>query len=220
MKKGFFLFLLMIGVSTATLAQCKWKDSFYTTLTDETFRDFKLFQKSINLNKIDYKLLDAAVFFVSNEARLEQGLKALEYHPNLEAMAWNHSVSMAKKDFFDHYNKKDKKRRDPQKRASLAGVKNPTVAENISAVGGRTFGSYLELADHLVQGWIDSPPHRKTLYSDTAVQLGCGTYFYDGIWQKNRDVYEQGNGFWFATQNFQLYNPIITKKAKDKGPSN
>ncbi|MFY0593457.1 CAP domain-containing protein [Roseivirga sp.] len=220
MKKPIILLLLLLGINTSTLAQRKWKDSYYTTLTDENFRDFKLFQKSINLKKIDYKVLNAAVFFVTNEARLERGLKELEFQPNLEIMAYNHSISMAKKDFFDHYNKKDKKRRDPQKRAGLAGVKNPAIAENISAVGGRTFGTYLDLADHLVQGWLDSPPHRKTLYSETAVQLGCGTYYYDGIWQKNKAVYRQGNGFWLATQNFQLYKQVVTKKAKDKGPSN
>jgi len=220
MKKGLILLLLTIGINSSSFGQKKWKDSYYDQLTDETFRDFKLFKKSINLKKIDYKLLDAAVFFVSNEARIEFGLSELTFQPNLETLAWNHSVSMAKKNFFDHYNKKDKKRYDPQKRAKLAGISNPVISENISAVGGLTFGSYIELADHLVQGWLDSPPHRKSLLSKDAVQLGCGTYFYDGLWQKNKAVYKQGNGFWLATQNFQLNEPVVSKKAKDKGPSN
>lgn len=220
MKKAVFLLILVIGMSSMSFAQRKWKDEYYTTLTDDNFRDFKLFKKPINLKKVNYKLIDAAVFFVTNEARIERGLSILTYQANLEAMAWNHSISMAKRNFFDHFNKKDKKRHDPQDRAKLAGISNPTIGENISAVGGRSFGSYLELADHLVQGWLDSPPHRKTLLSKTAVQLGCGAYFYDGLWQKNKAVYKQGNGFWLATQNFQLYEPVVPKKAKDKGPSN
>lgn len=220
MKKAVYILILVLGISAISFAQRKWKNEYYTTLTDETFRDFKAFKKPINLNKVDYKLIDAAVFFVTNEARIELGLSVLTYHPNLETMAWNHSISMAKKNFFDHYNKKDKKRYDPQDRAKLAGISNPSMAENISAIGGQTFGSYLALADHLVQGWLDSPPHRKTLLSETAVQLGCGTYFYDGLWQKNKAVYKQGNGFWLATQNFQLFKPIVSKTGKDKGPSN
>lgn len=133
-------------------------------------------------------------------------------------MAWNHSISMAKNDFFDHFNKKEKKRRSPENRAKLAGIVNPKLGENISAIGGRSFGSYLALADHLVQGWIDSPSHRKTLYSKNALQLGCGVYYFNGLWQKNRAVYKQGNGFWLATQNFQLFTKVKSTTSKDKGP--
>ena len=199
-------------------AQRRWDDKYYTSLTDENFRDFKLFNKPINLKKIDYKILNAAVFFVSNEARLEQGLSELEYQPNLEISAWNHSKSMGYRNFFDHINKRDKKRKEPRDRALLAGVSNPVVSENISAVGGVKFGSYLELADHLIDGWIDSPPHRKTLYGKDAVQLGCGVYYYTGLWRKNKAIHRQGDGFWLATQNFQLYNRVKPKASKDKGP--
>jgi len=212
------LSLLSIGLSQPLQAQRKWNDKYYQSLTDENFRDFKLFLKPLNLKKIDYKILNAAVFFVSNEARLEQGLSILEYQPNLEVMAWNHSRSMGFRNFFDHVNKKDKKRKEPADRAALAGITNPAVAENISAIGGRRFGTYLDLADHLIDGWIDSPPHRKTLYGKDAVQLGCGVYYYTGVWQKNRDIYKQGDGFWLATQNFQLFRKVATGKAKDKGP--
>ena len=207
-----------MGIATPLQAQRKWNDKYYQTLNDENFRDFKLFNKPLNLKNIDYKVLNAVVFFVSNEARLERGLTALEYQPNLEIMAWNHSRSMGFRDFFDHVNKKDKKRKEPTDRAAMAGITNPAVAENISAIGGRRFGTYLDLADHLIDGWIDSAPHRKTLYGTDAVQLGCGVYYYTGVWQKNRDIYKQGDGFWLATQNFQLFKKVAAGKAKDKGP--
>ncbi len=212
------LCLLLLCLTHASEAQRKWDDKYYEKLTDETFRDFKLFNKPINLKKIDYKTLNAAVFFVANEARLEHGLTALEYQPNLEISAWNHSKSMGYRNFFDHINKRDKKRKEPRDRALLAGVSNPVVSENISAVGGVKFGSYLELADHLIDGWIDSPPHRKTLYGKDAVQLGCGVYYYTGLWRKNKAIHRQGDGFWLATQNFQLYNRVKPKASKDKGP--
>ncbi len=212
------LLVIVLITSPDAVAQRKWHDKYYETLTDNDFRDFKLFNQPINLKKIDYKVLNAAVFFVSNEARLERGLKALTYNPHLEVMAWNHSRSMGQKDFFAHINKKDRKRKEPKDRAELAGIANPLIAENISSIGGYRFRSYLELADYLIDGWIDSPPHRKTLYGTDAVQLGCGVYYYTGLWQKNRDIYKQGNGFWLATQNFQLYETVKSKDAKDKGP--
>lgn len=218
MKKLVLLLALTIGINSMSLAQRKWKDEYYLTLNDENFRDFKLFKKPLEEKKVDYKILNAAVFFVTNEARIEQGLSILEYQSNLEVMAWNHSISMGKKDFFDHFNKKERKRKTPDNRAKLAGVTNPSLGENISAVGGRSFGSYLALADHLVQGWLDSPPHRKTLYSKNALQLGCGVYYFNGLWQKNRTVYKQGNGFWLATQNFQMFTKVKSGASKDKGP--
>ncbi|WP_420385121.1 CAP domain-containing protein [Roseivirga sp.] len=213
---AFSLWLLWAPVDLH--AQRKWKAEYYQELNDDNFRDFKLFKKTIDLNKIDYPLLNAAIFFVTNEARLEQGLTLLEYQPNLEIMAYNHSVSMAKDDFFDHENSKDRKRKTPTQRAKLAGIKNPHIGENIHAAGGRQFGTYIELADYVVQSWIDSPPHRVTMYSPDAVQLGCGIYFYDGKWQNYKDVYKQGNGFWIATQNFQLFTKVESGPSKDKGP--
>lgn len=218
MRKVILLIIIAIGFNSLSLAQRKWKDEYYQTLNDDDFRDFKLFKKSIDTKKVDYKILNAAVFFVTNEARIEKGLSILEYQENLEIMAWNHSISMGKKDFFDHTNKEEKKRKTPEDRAELAGVQNPKIGENISAVGGTAFNSYLALADHLVQGWLDSPPHRKTLYSKDALQLGCGVYYFDGLWQKNRALYKSGSGFWLATQNFQMFTKVEGGSSKDKGP--
>ncbi len=200
-------------------AQKKWSKKLYDKVNNENFREFKLFKNPINLKKIDYALLNAAVFYVSNEARNERGLSILIYQSNLEIMAWNHSKSMGARDFFDHYNKKDKKRREPNDRAKLAGITNPKIGENIGSQGGYKYASYLELADSIVDGWIDSPPHRKTLYSPDAVQLGCGVYYYRGLWQKQRKIAKQGDGFWLSTQNFQLFSRVKAGSAKDKGPS-
>lgn len=199
-------------------AQKKWKDEYYTKLTDKDFRDFKGFNQPIDIKKINYKLLNAAVFFSSNEARLEQGLAALSFQENLEVMAWNHSMNMGKDDFFSHEDPKNKKRKTVKQRAQLAGITNPNIAENLTAIGGKNFGTYMELADALVDSWIDSPPHRKTLYSPDALQLGCGVYYYDGVWQKNKDIHRQGNGFWLATQNFQLFTKVTAGSSKEKRP--
>ncbi|WP_339608603.1 CAP domain-containing protein [uncultured Roseivirga sp.] len=218
--KSLILFTLLLFGCLSLSAQRKWDDKYYNELNDNNFRSFKLFKAPIDLNKVDYKVLNAALFFISNEARIEKGIAPLAYQRNLEIMAWNHSVEMGKEDFFDHINKKDKKRKTPEKRAALAGIVNPNISENISAVGGVYFGSYLELADHVVDKWVKSPSHAKTLYSENVLQMGCGAYYYKGVWQGNKAIWKQGDGFWLATQNFQSFAEIVSEKSKDKDIKN
>jgi uncharacterized protein YkwD len=211
--------LLLLLIQTSLFAQKRWDDKYYDQLTNKSYRSFKLFKKEINTDKVDYKTLDAAIFFVSNDVRIKKGKKPLAYQASLEIMAYNHSIQMGEKDFFDHINPKGKSRKTADLRAELAGITNPSISENISAVGGIKFDSYLKLAEHIVQGWVDSPPHARTLFSEDAVQLGCGAYYYKGVWQGNKDINKQGDGFWIATQNFQSFSEIISQKAKDSGPS-
>ena len=127
---------------------------------------------------------------------------------------------MGESDFFDHENLKDPKRKDPNDRAKLAGIQNPSVSENISYQAGFAYASYLELADSIVDAWIDSPSHRKILYSKDALQLGCGLYYKTGLWQNKYDLADQNLGIWISTQNFQSHSKVKASKAKDKGPSN
>lgn len=214
--QSFFLLTLFLCTCSTLSAQRKWDDKYYNELNDNNFRSFKLFKAPIDLDKIDYKVLNAALFFVTNEARIEKGAAPVTFQPNLEIMAWNHSVEMGKEDFFDHFNIKNKNRSTPEQRAALAGISNPNISENISAVGGVYFGSYLELADHVVDRWIKSPSHAKTLFSENVIQLGCGAYYYKGLWQGNKTIWKQGDGFWISTQNFQSFTEIVSEKSKDK----
>lgn len=214
--KSFLLITLFLSIGASLNAQRKWNDKYYEELNDNNFRSFKLFKARIDLDDVDYKVLNAAIFFITNEARIEKDMAPLAYQPNLEIMAWNHSIEMGKEDFFDHVNKEDKKRRTPEQRAALAGITNPIISENISAVGGVYFGSYLELADHVVDKWINSPPHAKAIFSENAIQLGCGAYYYKGLWQGNKAIWKQGDGFWISTQNFQSSTEIVSEKSKDK----
>uniref|UniRef100_UPI0040482535 CAP domain-containing protein n=1 Tax=Roseivirga sp. TaxID=1964215 RepID=UPI0040482535 len=215
----FFQILVLLLIPASLLAQKKWDDKYYTQLNNKNYRDFKLFKREINTDKVDYKTLNAAIFFVSNDARIKNGQRPVAYQANLEIMAYNHSIQMGEKNFFDHINPKTKNREGAEERAALAGISNPSISENISAVGGIKFDSYLNLADHIVQGWVDSPPHARTLFSANAVQLGCGVYYYKGVWQGKREIHKQGDGFWIATQNFQSFSEIVSQKAKDSMPS-
>ncbi|MGW8121486.1 CAP domain-containing protein [Roseivirga echinicomitans] len=217
--KPLLLLAIFLCLSFSLSAQRKWDDKYYKTLNDDDFRSFKLFKAPIDLDKINYKVLNAALFFITNEARIERGLAPVGYQANLEIMAWNHSIAMGKHDFFDHFNNKDKKRRTPEQRAALAGISNPNISENISVIGGIYFGSYLALADHIVDKWINSPSHAKAIFNENAVQMGCGAYYYKGLWQGNKAIWKQGDGFWISTQDFQTGKKIVSGKSKDIPPS-
>ncbi|HEY9117007.1 MAG TPA: hypothetical protein VIN11_04225, partial [Roseivirga sp.] len=85
MKLQCLSFLLFIStVSTPQVfGQDKWRQAYYEVLNDESFRKFPLFSQYLDVKQIDYPLLHAAIFFVSNEARLEQGLNTVQYQHNL-----------------------------------------------------------------------------------------------------------------------------------------
>lgn len=220
--KTFLLLVLfaggVFGLCQPAIAQKKWKAAYYQKYNHKNYSKFKGFHKSINLNKVEYGLLNAAIFYETNAFRVKRGLPPLEYQENLEIMAYNHSLEMAKRDFFDHENPKSKKRKTIKDRAKLAGITNPNISENITALAGQQFSSYLNLAQELVYSWVSSPTHLKAIISEDVVELGCGVVYFDGKWQKYKDVRKQGDGFWIATQNFQLFTSVKSGTSKDKGP--
>ncbi len=225
------LLLLIVCFNLTILpsfAQSKWNQSDYLSLTYRNFRSYPLFNDTLNIDSIDIPLLDAVIYYVTNEIRVEHKLSTLPYSPQLEATARMHSKDMAEKKFFSHINKFDKKKRDPNARARLNGVWNPFLAENIAETfclryqpnkevytpGPGKFSykpqgelirphTYLSLAETLLTMWMNSPDHRKNILSPDAVQLGCGVYmFLDKKFNEMPTV--------MATQNFQWYVQINT----------
>ena len=176
------------------------------------------FNQRIDLQSPDYTLVNQAIFELTNKERLAHDLTAFTHNSQLETAAWYHSKSMGQRNFFDHINNRERMRKEPSDRARLAGVKNPMISENIAYVAGYRFSDYYDLAAHFVDGWMNSPPHRKNLLSPDALQLGCGVYYYKGVYLKNNQIHHQGDGSWIATQNFQLYRPVVPGKARDRRP--
>ena len=237
-KQTLFIIPYLICVSCFT--QQHWNYNDYAKNNIENFRNNKLFNEVIDFNSIDYPRLDAAIFYVTNEMRVKNELPPLEYAPELEICAWNHSKIMVEEKFFSHTNPNNTKRETPEKRAILAGIKNPFIAENIADVFGIKYKandpiyildkdkglfsyseagkpiephSYLTFAEQVVDDWMHSQGHRKNILSKDALQLGCGAYFYT-----DKDFYNIAK--FKATQNFQLFKKIIATKPADKFPNN
>ena len=145
-----------------------------------------------------------------------------------------HSKDMVEMDFFSHFNTHDKKKRDPNARARLVGIRNPFLSENIAETfclqykpnkkvfihGPGNFSykpdgklirphTYLSLGETLLKMWMDSPEHRENVLSTNALQLGCGVYLYKD--KKFNDMPTI-----MATQDYQWYEPVNTAGVRNK----
>lgn len=116
----------------------------------------------------------AAVVRLTSEARADSGLAPVQPEPILARVADRHSRDMLATGFFDHL---DPSGRGPQDRVSnehrrLVG----TVLENIGTISGAggASDSDEQVARRLVDGWLASPPHAATIFSDSVTHLGVG----------------------------------------------
>lgn len=214
------------GTPRAT-TDSRWEAGLYEEMTVDTFRDHRPFNEMIDPTAVDYSLLHAAVFYVTNETRVSRGRSALAWAGPLEIAAYHHARLMAEQRFFSHRNPRTARRREPADRARLAGVNNPRIAENISSsfalqyrpgtpirvvseaeyryvdMTGRMipFHTYLSFAETVVEQWMDSPGHRRNMLSTNAVELGVGARMY-------RESDPAAFPKLAVVQKFQWYEPV------------
>ncbi len=213
---GFLAISLMV-----TAAACSGANS-NAVLDDHSRLADSAYDAAIDFRAIDYDRLAASCLLASNEARVAHGARAVSHHPKLELAGREYAMSMSRGQFFAHEHPTDSSQQTPEIRARNAGITNPFIAENLALIQGYpvpdatpvfvreggfsinangpiiTPHTYRSVAKYVVQGWLDSPGHRRNLLSGDAVQLGCGAA-----------LTSQGEMpmFLFA-QNFQLYEPI------------
>jgi len=233
MRKTMFIWFVFLIVSQIS-AQSIWNDRLYDSVTVDNFRSFKPFKDTIDIKNFDVRLVNAAVFYATNEIRIKKKLSVLPHNKNLEVAAYFHSKDMADRGYFNHINSKDKKRKTPNDRSSMAGIINPYAAENItegfvldykanSEVYPRGKGkfsnrpkgelikihTYIELADKLLDAWMNSPPHKENIVSKNNKELGCGVEMYIDNRFNDMPMVK-------ATQLFQQYVKVEKGNAYDR----
>ncbi|WP_412067607.1 CAP domain-containing protein [Rubrivirga sp. IMCC43871] len=144
-----------------------------------------------DLDGLDQRIAEAA-----NDARRRQGVDPLAWRADLASIARRHSRDMGRRGYFDHVSPDGQ---TPQDRARageivceipLPGRTRVGVAENLfltsryrryseRTAGGRVTRTYdwfdrAELADRTVDGWLDSPSHRRNLLDPVARAQGIG----------------------------------------------
>jgi uncharacterized protein YkwD len=171
------IFLFWIFSINALVAQTSWHTEDYFNWDHTSFRRNQLFHQEFSRANPDYLLLDAAIFYLTNEQRSSLGVPILPYHELLEVAAFNHSMKMATTNFFSHWNPIDASRKSTEDRGHLAGVANPKFAENIAYNYIDDGDTYLQVAAKLVDQWMTSPGHRSNILSQNGKQMGIGTYY-------------------------------------------
>lgn len=200
--KTIILVSLFAAFSLSAAAQDHWTYDMYKITDHTNFRSNPLFEKTYDPEKPDISLINAALFFMVNEERVERDIPVIDYHPACEIAAYNHSRMMYEQDFFSHFNSKDPTRETTSQRAKLAGITNPKIAENIAY--NYPSGSYMDVAEKFMDQWMNSKGHRSNILSKSGYQAGCGVYV-DG-----RRVY--------GTQVFQWFYRVKEGDARDKLP--
>jgi uncharacterized protein YkwD len=210
------IFLIAFGVSYAEDKQA-WDRSSYALFTHASFRLYTHANEHIDLENINYPLLNAAIFYETNSMREKHGIAPFRYSIALEKAATLHSRDMAERGFFSHQNPFDAQRKTPSIRMSLFGVKEGYRGENITEAFGIKYkpGSqlippdddgklfrdyytqdvikphtYISFAEAVVAGWMDSAPHRENILNAHFIFLGCGAYHYENQSFYNMDQFK------------------------------
>ncbi|WP_289028580.1 CAP domain-containing protein [uncultured Algoriphagus sp.] len=202
MSRPILVFLLLC-IHLEVKAQ-KWSLADYEDFTWESFYRYEPAYQVLDPSDIDYPLLHAAIFYVSNEYRTKQGLPAFRYSYKIEKLAADHAGDMVKHNFYGHQSKIRNKRK-LRDRFQIVGLNPPLIAENISATAGIDYEygkriypptspgefiyqgkesepvpyhSYISYAREIVQLWIDSPGHRANLVNPGLNQMAAGCAIY------------------------------------------
>jgi uncharacterized protein YkwD len=184
---GFFLFY-NYGVDEGYLPEPSEENSFLHELREEDFKSF---------------LVEDHIFNLTNDLRIQKGLKPYERSKELDLLARKHSVDMQVNGYFDHINLKGE---DPTERAENSKIKAwvdrgeylTGIGENIGIVPwhsdvigcGNTMKNKLISECH-VNSWIESQGHYENLIDSEYSELGVGV------------AYDSFSGDVYATQNFR-----------------
>lgn len=106
----------------------------------------------------------------SNAFRQSQGLPPVAPERMLTAAARAFAAYMAATDRYGH----EADGREPSQRAQAQGYDFCAMAENIAMFESSAETDTDALSQTFVQGWIDSPGHRRNLLNANAVDIGVG----------------------------------------------
>lgn len=128
--------LLMVPVLTMAApvfpTPSAFPDEYYTNFDWDTFEHWQAANTKIDPANVDYNLLQAAIFFYTNQYRKSKRLQPVAYHPNLCNAAMYHTKEMGDKRFYDHVNRKDRDMRTALDRAQHFGYYGGAIGENLA----------------------------------------------------------------------------------------
>ncbi len=108
----------------------------------------------------------------SNAARQRNGLGPLTFDPLLAAAATAHAREMAELRYFDHVSPVPANA-TLSRRVTNAGSPLVEIGENLARLAGLSMDA---VPSRVVQGWLDSPSHRRNLLNGSFNRVGFGLH--------------------------------------------
>ncbi|WP_324666087.1 CAP domain-containing protein [Haloarcula sediminis] len=136
--------------------------------------------------ELDPTELERTIHRETNRRRADHGIGQLASDHHLAGIARGHSRTMATNGFFAHTTPEGQTTSDRYERADYDGRR---AGENIIKQPVAAGTSAGEVAADVVDGWMDSPGHRKNILKQAFEREGIG-------------VYQAAEGPIFVTQNF------------------
>lgn len=157
-------------------------------------------QESLNDNTYEIELL---VLRKTNKIRRNNGLKELTWDPMLADIARKHSLEMSKTGLLSHINEEgegpteraEKRDYDTLKKDGL--VYQRGIGENIGLMplgnvkGYGNIQSNEDVAEAMVESWMNSPGHRANILNSNYEFIGVGVAF------------DTNESYYYLTQNFK-----------------
>lgn len=183
------------------------------------------FARPIDFAAPDYDALAAAIEHLANEERRRADVAPLDSHRLLRKVSRRYAQRMVDKGFLAHEDPTDAELRTPTQRVAAQGAQNASISENIADVPGFPVASgepfyvrdranfvitrtpdgppiephtYASFAATVVEGWMNSPGHRRNLLSPDAREQGIGAQMY----------LQNGIPAFVVVQKFQLFEPL------------
>lgn len=216
--------LLLLGfilISFSSNAQ-DWTSESYRNYDETTFYRIEALYEAIDFNEINFPLLQAAIFYLTNEERKKAKLQPFEFKSEIETVASGHAQDMVKYGFYSHTSK-IRIKRTVLDRFHLEGLNPEFFGENICSTYGLQYQSgrkvnppypsgeftyaftskrevipphtYLTFAKSVVKLWMDSPGHRQNILNPKFQMLGCGARVY-----REKNFYNMP--YFMVVQNF------------------
>ena len=111
-----------------------------------------------------------AIVEMTNAIRKQHNLSRVSSDPELQKAARIYAKFLSTSTVFSH----TADGREPSDRAKAAGYEHCYISENLSSnLDTRGFETR-QLARQAVQGWMESPGHRKNILTEHAVDIGVG----------------------------------------------
>ncbi|MEO1542548.1 MAG: CAP domain-containing protein [Pseudomonadota bacterium] len=116
----------------------------------------------------DVPVVEMQIIALTNEVRAEQSLAPVKRNTQLDQAAIDYARLLAATNKFAH----DADGRGPEDRAVEAGYKYCQIAENLALhLNSRGFSSN-GLAELAMEGWLNSPGHRRNLLQPHVTEIG------------------------------------------------